>query len=119
MFGKKRPEDTFSIFGDVGYETRAIKKEEGTGDESEDECIPSGPVRIVHKDHESISAFCLNQVSVYFLVFPPLIEKTRKYLTIGYFMLVTVRQWLNGACYAERNPGVGCQRFTPNGKLEV
>jgi len=61
VFGKKRPEDTFSLFGDVTYE-RTTKREEGTGEDSEDECIPAGPVRIIHKDHESISAFCLNQV---------------------------------------------------------
>ncbi|ODM97221.1 DmX-like protein 2 [Orchesella cincta] len=63
VFGKKRPEDTFSLFGDMTYDGRVTKKEEGTGtgEESEDECIPAGPVRIVHKDHESISAFCLNQ----------------------------------------------------------
>lgn len=62
VFGKKRPDDTFSIFGDISYEPRTMKKDDGTGEESEDECVPSGPVRIVHKEHESISAFCLNQV---------------------------------------------------------
>lgn len=38
---------------------------EGAGEEEEEDQASNaiGPVRIVHKEHESISAFCVNQVN--------------------------------------------------------
>ena len=38
-----------------------IKKENQGEEADEDDSTPIGPVRIVHKEHESISAFCVNQ----------------------------------------------------------
>jgi hypothetical protein len=67
VFGKKRSEDAMSLW-EMSTDNRTMNKNEnnkvGDGEEStEDEPVAIGPVRIVHKEHESISAFCVNQVS--------------------------------------------------------
>ena len=47
---------------ETSLDGRTKGKDERDGEnESEDDNSPIGPVRIVHKEHESISAFCINQ----------------------------------------------------------
>jgi WD40 repeat protein len=64
VFGKKRSDDTMSLW-EYSLDGRTTKtREEKDGEnESEDDNPPVGPVRIVHKEHESISAFCINQAN--------------------------------------------------------
>lgn len=68
IFGKKRAEDTLSLW-ETSIDSRSLKKDGKDEEEEDDEPIPMGPVRIVHKEHESISSFCVNQVldSSYYL----------------------------------------------------
>ena len=60
VFGKRRPEDTTSLW-EMSVDARLMNKGD-TNEDDEEEQMPIGPVRIVHKEHESISAFCINQV---------------------------------------------------------
>ncbi|OXA37046.1 DmX-like protein 2 [Folsomia candida] len=66
VFGKKRAEDTMSLW-EMSMEARMKTSDrgEGAGEEEEEDQASNaiGPVRIVHKEHESISAFCVNQSS--------------------------------------------------------
>jgi hypothetical protein len=64
VFGKKRAEDAMSLW-EVNMNERLKTGEReagGEGEEEEEETSAIGPVRIVHKEHESISSFCVNQV---------------------------------------------------------
>lgn len=68
VFGKRRPEDTVSLW-EMSVDTRMKPQERsggggGEGEEEEEDSTSTtiGPIRIVHKEHESISAFCVNQV---------------------------------------------------------
>jgi hypothetical protein len=65
IFGKKRPDDTMSLsLWETSMDTKTRGKDEKDGEnDSEDGSSPIGPVRIVHKEHESISAFCINQAN--------------------------------------------------------
>lgn len=68
VFGKRRVDDTISLWEgnsvtiDGSGRVKSGKYE--ADDESEDDGSVAGPVRIVHKEHESISAFCINQVII-------------------------------------------------------
>jgi hypothetical protein len=77
VFGRKRAEDTMSLW-EMSMEARMKTSDRGDGtgtgsvaggDEDDEDgggsCNTIGPVRIVHKEHESISAFCVNQVRIY------------------------------------------------------
>ena len=64
VFGKKRAEDTISLWeSSIDMRTKAKDVRDGGENESEiEESNTLAPIRIVHKDHESISAFCVNSV---------------------------------------------------------
>jgi len=66
VFGRKRAEDTLSLWEGnsvtIDGTGRVKGGKEEKDEESEDDGSVLGPVRIVHKEHESISAFCINQV---------------------------------------------------------
>ena len=71
VFGKKRAEDTLSLWegssvtidGSGRVKSGKEEQQQPREEELEEDGSTLGPVRIVHKEHESISAFCINQVS--------------------------------------------------------
>ena len=60
VFGKRR---SLSVMAETNIGTESITKGSTTGEGSDSgtNSLPE-PVRIIHKEQDSISAFCLNQV---------------------------------------------------------